>query len=196
MILINLLILGSLTYSGVRALKRNRPKLIASLHATDSTFPPSHTSLDPISTSLTLQQADKQTHSELLASSLGLGLSISGIFNPLLGLASVPLTLYSNLPMIEQAIDTSLNKDRSYSSIVGSFVVISGLAFRRFPLAASVQWLYSLNRKLRFEQERATLNGDYFGDNVPITTFGDFNNRQNTNNNIIILDASKITDLD
>ena len=98
--------------------------------------------------------------------------------------------------MIEQAIDTSLNKDRSYSSIVGSFVVISGLAFRRFPLAASVQWLYSLNRKLRFEQERATLNGDYFGDNVPITTFGDFNNRQNTNNNIIILDASKITDLD
>ena len=196
MILINLLILGSLTYSGVRALKRNRPKLIASLHATDSTFPPTHTSLDPISTSLTLQQADKQTHSELLASSLGLGLSISGIFNPLLGLASVPLTLYSNLPMIEQAIDTSLNKDRSYSSIVGSFVVISGLAFRRFPLAASVQWLYSLNRKLRFEQERATLNGDYFGDNVPITTFGDFNNRQNTNNNIIILDASKITDLD
>ena len=196
MILINLLILGSLTYSGVRALKRNRPKLIASLHATDSTFPPSHTSLDPISTSLTLQQADKQTHSELLASSLGLGLSISGIFNPLLGLASVPLTLYSNLPMIEQAIDTSLNKDRSYSSIVGSFVVISGLAFRRFPLAASVQWLYSLNRKLRFEQERATLNGDYFGDNVPITTFVDFNNRQKTNNNSIILDASKITDLE
>ncbi|MEM7117052.1 MAG: hypothetical protein AAF614_31760 [Chloroflexota bacterium] len=133
MILTNTLLIGGALYASVQQWRKARR----------------HEIMAPLSD--TVLQAETETAQHYATTStLALGLTVAGSIaaSPPLVLSSIPLHVYANLPLFEEAIGTLAGKEEKRSSIFLA-LVLSSLLAANHPLAAnSLQWIVQRTRLL------------------------------------------------
>lgn len=83
-------------------------------------------------------------------SSLSLGLTLAGILVAYpLALATIPLNIYTNLPLFEEAIATLAGKDEKRRSIIYSLILSGALASNHLLTANLLDWLIQNSRLLK-----------------------------------------------
>lgn len=141
MLLVNACIVGGVLYSGFKALVQRRPRKKAAWLVRLDQQPPR--SLWPATREDRLGLSEYQTYRYFVMSSVSLGLSMSGaIIYPPLSLASVPLNVYTSLPMFERTYIALFQEGRINASALWSTIIIGTLATQHYFLASLLNWLY------------------------------------------------------
>lgn len=141
MLLVNTCIVGGIVYAGLKTLVKRRPRKKATwLVRLDKQEPGD---LRPAARADRLGLSEYQTYRYFIMSSVSLGLSMSGaIIYPPLSLASVPLNVYTSLPMFEQTYVALFQEGRLNAAAFWSTTIIGTLATQHYFLAALINWLY------------------------------------------------------
>ena len=148
--MINVFIAGGVLYAGVKTFIKHRPKKKTAWLAETG----SQAKQEPLSATDEngISQIEEETDRHFTISSVSLGLSISGaLVYPPLGLASVPLTVYTSIPVFEKAYEALFQEGRIRMAVVSSVAVIGTLATAHYSLASFIGWLhYYMTRLARF----------------------------------------------
>ena len=123
---------------------------------------------------MSLPEATLQTHTETAQhyaaiSTLGVGLTVAGSITafPPLALSSIPLHVYTNLPLFEEAIGTLTGKEEKRGSILLALVLSSILASNHLLTANLLQWVVQRTRLLGAKmQQRGYELSHVFGEGV------------------------------
>ena len=83
------------------------------------------------------------------ANSLGLGMTLGGLVFPPLMLASTPVSIYTSVPALREALRAWSQEKRLNSKTLESALVFGSLMTGNFLTAAAVGWTYSFGRKLK-----------------------------------------------
>lgn len=148
--IIPVLVVGSMVYAGYRTFASARPKkTVTWVQQSDGRYAKKSI---PAQETINHSQIQEAVNRDFTVSSISLGLAASGaiIYAPLV-LASVPLTIYGLIPMVEHSLQGLFKKGEGAMVAAGSIVVAITLLANHFVLAAMIEWLYFLNRKLWFE---------------------------------------------
>ena len=151
MVITNLLVAGSVAYAGV--------KTIATQHAlakANRTAPkePRTTILNTTPT-VQIEEARKlqdgltlaeRRHRAVAATSFWL--AIGGLLFPPLTVASVPLTIYSTIPVLEAGCRSLYAEGRLKPSVINSILLVSTLVSEHYLPAATIAWLHHTFRHL------------------------------------------------
>ena len=141
MLLVQVFIIGGVAYAGLKTLvQQQRQKKAVWLAKRDDPAPaaPPPTGGEP-------QPIPDETiiSHYLTVTSLSLGLAaIGALFYAPLGVASVPLTIYSTVPIFERVWKGLLVEGGRNRGIVQSVIIIGTLATRYYSLAALTAWLH------------------------------------------------------
>ena len=122
MLITNLFIIGVVTYSGAKTYLRHRHNQRATIVRTA-----------PKSTVEEVQRqlAERQHYANLSALSLGLSLTGSLVYPPLMPL-SAPISLYTTLPLFGKAFETLWGDEDSPESLIGSLFMVTSLATNHY----------------------------------------------------------------
>jgi len=148
-IILEALLVGGVTYTGIKTFnKRRKRKKFLDLVDQHNT---QVTGLS-VSNEDDRSQVEKKVNRDFALSSISLGLSVTGsLIYPPFGIISVPLTVYGAFPIFENAYDVVFNQGRSKLAIVNSVIIIGSLVTNHFFLASLFQWGYHVNTKLLLE---------------------------------------------
>ncbi|MGQ4810247.1 hypothetical protein NKDENANG_03698 [Candidatus Entotheonellaceae bacterium PAL068K] len=153
MLIVNVCIVGGVVYAGLKTWSQRRPrKSKAWLTARrdqeqrDAWLATEAGGSD---------QSELHASRSCIISTISLGLSISGAFGyRWLSLVSVPLTVYTAIPVFEHAFVTLFSTGRRYMSIVGSAAIIVTLTTQRYIVASLLTWLYDVMTLLGHRVQR------------------------------------------
>ena len=152
MFIVNMLILSSMAYAGVKSYrKQRRAKRAAELNeykekARDARV---HKIESVIEERRSLREEEQKINQDYTLASLSLGLSLSGalLYAPL-GVLSTPLILYSSISVLEEACESFYSEKIKKRKIIHSLLIIVPLYTERYFLPSFINWLYQLNRML------------------------------------------------
>jgi len=140
-LLINVCLAGGLIYAGLKTLIKRQPRKkmtwLVKLDGEPARGLVSETDVYP-------QDMSAMTAAHYLTmSSVSLGLSVSGaLFYPPLSLVSVPLTVYTTVPIFERAYVALFIEGRIRLALVQSATIVGTLVSRHYTLASLVPWLH------------------------------------------------------
>lgn len=141
MLLVNTCIIGGVLYAGLKTLIKRKPRkkalwLVRLDNQTPHAFQPA-TRAEPLSLS------EYKTHRYFIMASFAMGLSVSGAtFYPPLSLVSVPLTVYTALPIFEKAYEALFREGRLGASALWSTTIVGSLVTQQYFLASLIGWFY------------------------------------------------------
>ena len=140
-LLVSTCIVGGVLYAGLKTFVKRRPRKKATwLARLDSQAPRDSR---PATREDRLGLSEYKTYRYFIISSVSVGLSMSGaIVYPPLSLVSVPLTVYTSLPLFEQAYISLFQGGRLNVSVFCSTTIIGTLATQHYFLASLIDWLY------------------------------------------------------
>ena len=147
MLLVDACIVGGVLYAGFKTLVKRRSRKKATwLVRLDGQGPGDAW---PATREDRLGLSEYQTSHYFIVSSVSLGLSMSGaIVYPPLSLVSVPLTVYTSLPMFERTCIALFQEGRLTGSAFYSTIIIGTLATQHYFLASLINWFYFYLRLL------------------------------------------------
>ncbi|MEZ4513846.1 MAG: hypothetical protein R3C62_18410 [Chloroflexota bacterium] len=132
MIITNTLLVGGALYASAQQWRKTRHREIT---------------VSPLPESALQTQTEKERHYAAI-STLALGLTVAGSITtfPQLLLSSIPLHIYTSLPLYEEAIGTLTGKEEKRSSIILALVLSSILASNHLLTANLLQWVVQRTR--------------------------------------------------
>ena len=109
---------------------------------------------------------DERIETSYRYATYSLGLSVLGglVYAPLSWL-SVPLTLYSALPLFERTLDNASDRFEINGDVFATTVLSVSLILDNYFLASLLQWLYALNDRAAFRLSERMRR--YFDPNTP-----------------------------
>lgn len=145
MLITNLLVAGSVAYAGVKTVVTQHapPKAVRSVSKEQGDARMNVTPAAPItddgkmSDGLTLAE---RRHRAVAATSFWL--AIGGLLFPPLTTASVPLTIYSTIPILEAGCRSLYAEGRLKPSVINSILLVSTLVSEHYLPAATIAWLH------------------------------------------------------
>jgi cation transport ATPase len=141
MLFVNACIVGGVVYVGVSVLLRRRSRKGTRWLAPLPGQPIENPSAGMPGSDTLLEEMTSVR--SLTIASVSLGLSVSGAlwYTPL-GLASVPVTVYGTLPVLERAATALVAEGRLHTSMVQSVAVVGSLATQHYIVASLLTWLH------------------------------------------------------
>lgn len=140
MLITNLLVAGSVAYAGVKTATvptQRQPNSISSTELSQATnSEPVVTTTDPTNLPTLAQRRQRA----LAATSMWL--SVGGVFIPSLTLVSIPLTVYSAVPILEAGCRSLFREGRLKPSVINSILIGSTLLGDHYFTAAAFAWLH------------------------------------------------------
>ena len=143
MLITNLLVAGSVAYAGVKTVVTHHVPVNASRNTNKGG---ALTNASP-----TVQIADERKAQEGLTlaerrqralAATSFWLAIGGLWFPPLTVASVPLTIYSTIPILEAACRSLYDEGRLKPSVINSVLLVSTLVSEHYLPAATIAWLH------------------------------------------------------
>jgi len=150
MLITNLLVAGSIAYAGVKTVVEQVQRKPASAPSTtvsrtvilDTVAPGSDAAIDPAAVPLLAERR----YRAIAATSFWL--SVGGFFFPTLTFASIPLTVYSAVPIFEAGCQSLYAEGRVKPSVINTILISSTLLTDRYLPAATLTWLHHTFRQL------------------------------------------------
>lgn len=145
MLITNLLVAGSVAYAGVKTVATNYAPVPAARAARKEQTGPI------MNATPTVQIAEEPTLPDGLtlaerrhraAAATSFWLAIGGLLFPPLTIASVPLTIYSTIPVLEAGFRSLYAEGRLKPSVINSILLVSTLASEHYLSAATISWLH------------------------------------------------------
>lgn len=151
MLITNLLVAGSVAYAGVKTITTQHAMVKAARTANKEQ---SGTILNTTRTVQIEQERKLQDgiplaerrHRAVAATSFCL--AIGGLLFPPLTVASVPLTIYSTIPVLEAGCRSLYAEGRMKPSVINSILLVSTLVSEHYLPAATIAWLHHTFRQL------------------------------------------------
>lgn len=168
MLITNLLLAGSVAYAGVRTVIQPKQPVVvppkksaqgAAVIVEPTTAPQSV--INAFGGELTLAE---RRHLAVAATSFWL--NVGGFFFAPLTFVSIPLTIYSTVPVLEAGCRSLYAEGRLKPSVINSILLVSTLATEHYFSAATIAWLHhtfrQVGRRLQNagEQVKAEINGE------------------------------------
>lgn len=147
MLITNLLVAGSVAYAGV--------KTVVSQHQPVKL--PGSRKENPLMATPTVELADVPTDEDGVTlaerryravATTSFWLAVGGLLFPTLTIASVPLTIYSTVPILEAGCRSLYTEGRVKPSVVNSILLVSTLVSDHYLPAATIAWLHHTFRLL------------------------------------------------
>lgn len=147
MLITNLLVAGSVAYAGVKTVV-NQQKLTKAQPTRQESS---------LITTPTVELADAPTDQEGVTlaerrhravATTSFWLAVGGLLFPTLTIASVPLTVYSTIPILEAGCRSLYAEGRVKPSVVNSILLVSTLVSDHYLPAATIAWLHHSFRLL------------------------------------------------
>lgn len=141
MLITNLLVAGSVAYAGVRTVVTQQPPVKVPRTVKES----------GLMTAPTVELADLPTDQEGVTlaerrhravATTSFWLAVGGLLFPPLTVASVPLTIYSTIPILEAGCRSLYAEGRVKPSVVNSILLVSTLVSDHYLPAAAIAWLH------------------------------------------------------
>jgi Cu2+-exporting ATPase len=141
MLITNLLVAGSVAYAGV--------KTVVTQHK--AVAPKQTVKGNPLMTAPTVELADAPTDQDGVTlaerrhravATTSFWLAVGGLLFPTLTVASVPLTIYSTIPVLEAGCRSLYAEGRVKPSVVNSILLVSTLVSDHYLPAAAIAWLH------------------------------------------------------
>lgn len=179
MLIVDVWIVGGVVYAGIKTLTKLRPKKSAAWLNDGVQKTSAARRLETESEQLESRaiRTEKSLQRNFAVSSVSLGLTTAGaLLYPPLGVASVPLNVYTSIPTLEQSYEFLLRKRRSVMPLVTSFAIMGTMVSGHYFWSSLIDWVYYyfklLGRRLRdlnryLLQEVATDSGA-----APFSPFG------------------------
>lgn len=179
MLIVTVYIAGGMAYAGIKTFIKYRPKKSAAwLNETGrKTSAASRFETESEQLENRAIRTEKVLQRNFAISSVSLGLTAAGaLLYPPLGVASVPLNVYTSIPVLGKSYEFLLRKRRGVMPVVTSFAVMGMMASGHYLWASLIDWMYyyftSLGRRIRdlnrhLWQEVATDSGQ-----SPFSPFG------------------------
>ncbi len=153
MVITNLLVTGSVVYAGMKTVvnARRSANITQTATSSPSRFGDSvpQTAASPVETVLNeptgLTLAERR-HLTLAATSFWL--AMGGLLFPPLTVASVPLTVYTTVPILEAGCRAIYSEGRLKPSVINSILLVSTLMTNHYLSAATIAWLHHTFRQL------------------------------------------------
>lgn len=155
MIITDALVASGIAYAGIKTLWQSRKQTPAKTtqagmtnrNATDK--PANGTVTTQVeSLQMMLSGVTLQDRRQLAMATTAFWLSIGGWFFPPLTLASVPLTIYTTVPVLEAAIEGLFLEGRIKPSLVNSILLVSTLLSEHYTAASAISWLHHSFRQI------------------------------------------------
>lgn len=142
MLIPNMILLGGLAVAAYRVRFRRHQKLAVMLTQ------PNHASVVEENKYLRVDQPRYGLPGNLTVSSISMASSLvpSLLFKPSLLFGAVGLTVYGSVVMFEDALDSIMDNTPHYGAIIGSSLVVLSIPLNLFLTAATLQWLYIMNK--------------------------------------------------
>lgn len=145
MLITNLLVAGSVAYAGVKTVATQRAPVKAARTARKEQPGPLMNATPTVEIENTQTFSDGLTlaerrHRAVAATSFWL--AIGGLLFPPLTVASVPLTMYSTIPVLEAGFRSLYAEGRLKPSVVNSILLVSTLVSEHYLSAATIGWLH------------------------------------------------------
>jgi hypothetical protein len=113
-----------------------------------------------------LNEINRRVETSYRFAGYSLGISVIGLlFYPPLGWVSVPLTLYSALPLFERTLDNAIDRFEINADVFSTTVLSVSLIVENYFFASLLQWLYALNERAAFRISERIQR--YFDPNTP-----------------------------
>ena len=134
MVITNLLIVGAIAYSGVKTyLKRRSPQ------EEEPVVIEGASDISPIVLEWQQQREEQQKYVNL--SALSLGLTVTGsFFYPPLVVLSAPISVYTTVPLLDRSFDTFFGDEQDSGAVFGSVVMMGSLVARQYLIASMIDW--------------------------------------------------------
>lgn len=173
MLIINVLIAGSVAYAGVNSYLAQRRRhavawLVAPTAAGDVLVPQVLEEVEIEDEAESAGEREVKLQHYLRVSTASLLLSVSGgLIYPPLSLVSVPLNLYTTIPLLEKTFLAMAEEGRVRGSTVSAAVTLVALSAEQFFLAGLVNWLHhyfvlvAFRLRIRSEQLLGDLAQNY-----------------------------------
>lgn len=147
MLITNLLVAGSVAYAGVKTVvTQHKPMTVKQGDKGN-----------PLMTAPTVELADAPTDQDGVTlaerrhravATTSFWLAVGGLLFPTLTIASVPLTIYSTIPILEAGCRSLYAEGRVKPSVVNSILLVSTLVSDHYLPAATIAWLHHSFRLL------------------------------------------------
>ncbi|MGB0384933.1 MAG: hypothetical protein ACPGWR_08935 [Ardenticatenaceae bacterium] len=149
---INVLIVASLTYTGVKSYRKQRRAKEAARFGEYKEKAREARINQPesvIEERRSLREEEQKIKQDYTLATLSLGLSLSGalIYAPL-SVLSAPLTIYTSISVFEQTWDSWYSEQIKKRKVIHSLLIIVPLYRERYVLPSFINWFYQINRRL------------------------------------------------
>jgi len=150
-VFIRLLIVGSVAYASIKAYRKQRdPKRAAHFEEYKKKARAARVNKPAavINEPRSLREEEQKISKDYTLASLSLGFSLSGaLLYPPLAVLSAPLTLYTSIPVFEQAWQSFYSEQIKKRKVIHSLLIIMPLYGGHYFLPSSINWFYQLNRR-------------------------------------------------
>ncbi|MFN8495336.1 MAG: hypothetical protein U0350_47500 [Caldilineaceae bacterium] len=164
MLITNVLVAGSVAYAGVKTLiDARQPKSVKATQtglAEADKRPDGTVTTKLEATQAMLRNATLQERRNVALANTAFWLSIGGWFLPPLTIASIPLTIYTTVPILEAATQGLFLEGRMKPSVINSILLVSTLLSEHYTTAALISTLHhtfrQMGRRLQVVGEQMT----------------------------------------
>jgi cation transport ATPase len=151
MFITNLLVAGSVVYAGAKTVigQRAPTKVLqdrSTINSIDRTYASARSSVEVVTNEPIGLTLAERRHRAAAATSFWL--SVGGLFWTPFTLASIPLTLYSTVPILEAGCQSLYAEGRLKPSVINSILLVSTLVTDHYLPAAMITWLHHAFRQL------------------------------------------------
>lgn len=141
MLITNLLVAGTVAYAGVKTVVNQQKSIKAQPMRQDSSLMATPTvELADAPTDLDGVTLAERRHRAVATTSFWL--AVGGLLFPTLTIASIPLTVYSTIPILEAGCRSLYAEGRVKPSVVNSILLVSTLVSDHYLPAATIAWLH------------------------------------------------------